>query len=331
MITKKEIAEKLGVSRTTVSLVLNRKPDARISEETRQRVLEAAEKFGYKPEEAETQELICYVLCNRKIDIPHYYEQLRALEQEASDRHFRIVFMTVGHTEEEYAKMASILRTPGVKGAVLAGDFNCDIIQKIQEIQVPFVATTGVTYVEGINLVTYDHFQAGFEATEYLIKLGHKRIAYFTGELYRLTYSQVLAGYREAYKKHGLLFDPALVQISHAVRGDDLVQRMKELSIDYSAIVTVNEQMGIEALNELKAEGRVIPGDVSVIAIGGGHVSQRCKPKLSVMGGGEKPMSTLLLNILEKNINNFNSKPEEAVVKNELIERESTGPFMNLK
>ena len=50
MITKKEIAERIGVSRTTVSLVLNRKPDARISEETRQRVIEAAAKFGYKPD-----------------------------------------------------------------------------------------------------------------------------------------------------------------------------------------------------------------------------------------------------------------------------------------
>jgi LacI family transcriptional regulator len=294
-------------------------------------VLEAAEKFGYKPEETKTQDLICYVLCNRKIDLPHYYEQLRALEQEASDRNFRIVFMTVDHTEEEYAKMAGILNKPGVKGAVLAGDFNYEITRRIQEIQVPFVATTGVTYVEGINLVTYDHFQAGFEATEYLIKLGHKRIAYFTGELYRLTYSQILAGYREAHKNHGLFFDPALVQISHAVRGDDLVQRMKELAIDYSAIVTVNEQMGIEALNELKTEGRVIPGEVSVIAIGGGHVSQRCKPKLSVMGGGEESMATLVFDILEKDINNFNLKPETAVVKNKLIERESTGPFMNLK
>lgn len=327
LITKKEIAEKLGVSRTTVSLVLNRKPDARISEETRQRVLEAADKFGYKPEEIETQNLICYVLCNRRIDIPHYYEQLRALEQTASDRNFRIVFMTVDHSGEEYAKMVNILKSTGIKGAVLAGDFNNEIVQRIQEAQVPFVAS-GVTDIEGINLVSPDHFKAGFDATDYLIELGHRRIAFLTGELYKLTHSLLLAGYREAHKTHGLDFDPALVQISHTERGDDLIQRMKELAIDYSAIIAANEHMGIEALNELKAEGRGIPEEISIISIGGGHASTQCRPTLSVMGSAEEPFSKLVLDILEKNINNFNLKPEKVVVENKLVERESTGPIL---
>ena len=327
VITKKEIAEKLGVSRTTVSLVLNRRLDARISEETRQRVLEAAEKFGYKPEEAEIQSLICYVLCNRRIDVPHYYEQLRALEQAASERDFRIVFMTVDHLEEEYAKMISILKSAGIKGAVLAGDFNIQIVQQIQEAKVPFIAT-GVTDIEGINLVSPDHFRAGFDATNYLLGLGHRRIAFLTGELYKLTHTRLLAGYRKAYEKHGLDFDPVLVQISHTERGDDLVQRMRDLGIKYSAIIAANEHMGIEALNELKTEGREIPEDVNIIAIGGGHASTQCRPSLSVMGGGEEPMSRLVLDILEKNINNFNLKPEKVVVDNKLVERESIGPFL---
>ena len=328
MITKKEIAERLGVSRTTVSLVLNRKLDARISEETRQRVLEAAEKFGYKPDETELQNLICYVLYNRRIDIPHYYEQLRTLEQAASERDFRIVFMTVDHSEEEYAKMIGILKSPGIKGAVLAGDFNIEIVKRIQEAKVPFVAN-GITEIEGINLVYPDHFKAGFDATNYLLKLSHRRIAFFTGELYKLTHSLLLAGYRKAYEQHGLPFDPALVQISHIERGDDLVQRMKELAIDYSAIIAANEHMGIEALNALKTEGREIPEDVSILAIGGGHASTQCRPSLSVMGGGEEPMSRLVLDLIEKNINNLNLKAEKIVVDNILIERESAGLILN--
>ena len=328
MITKKEIAERLGVSRTTVSLVLNRKLDARISEETRQRVLEAAEKFGYKPDEAEIQNLICYVLCNRRIDIPHYYEQLRALEQAASERDFRIVFMTVDHSEEEYAKMIGILKSPGIKGAVLAGDFNVEIVRRIQESKVPFVAN-GVSDIEGINLVYPDHFKAGFDATNYLLELGHRRIAFLTGELYKLTHSRLLAGYRGAYEKHGLDFDPALVQISHTERGDDLIQRMNELAIEYSAIIAANEHMGIEALTELKTEGREIAEEVCIIALGGGHASTQCRPSLSVMGGGEEPMSRLVLDALEKNINNLNLTPEKVVVENKLVERESTRLLMN--
>lgn len=327
MITKKEIAKKLGVSRTTVSLVLNRKPDARLSEETRRRVLKAAKELGYRPEkDQEAQNLICYVLCNRRIDVPYYYEELRALEKAASERGFRIIFITVDHEKNEYVKMTDILKTTGIKGAVLAGDFNQEIVELIQQIPLPFVAS-GLSNIEGINLVSHDHYTAGFEATNYLLKLGHKKIAFFTGELYKLTHSEILAGYREAYKKHNVSFDPALVQISHIERGDDLVERMKVLNINYTAIITANEKMGIEALNEIKIDGRDVPGDVSIIAIGGGQASLQCRPTLSVMSNCEDHAAELILDLLDRHINNYKLKPERIVVKNKLIERESTDTF----
>jgi len=104
---------------------------------------------------------------------------------------------------------------------------------------------------------------------------------------------------------------------------------MNELAIEYSAIIAANEHMGIEALTELKTEGREIPEEVSIIAIGGGHASTQCRPSLSVMGGGEEPMSRLVLDALEKNINNLNLTPEKVVVENKLVERESTRLLMN--
>ena len=327
MITKKEIAEKLGVSRTTVSLVLNRKPDARISEQTRKRVLKAAKELGYRPEEGqELPDLICYILCNRKLDVPHYYEQLKKLERIASERGLRIIFITVDHDQSEYTKMVNILKSTGVKGAVLAGDFNQEIVQRIQQIPLPFVAS-GVTNIEGINVVAPDHFNAGFDATNHLLELGHKRIAFFTGELYKLTHSKILAGYRRAYETRDLKFDPALVQISHAERGDDLVQRMKELGIDYTAILAVNEKMGVDALNELKMEGKDIPNDVSIIAIGGDRSGLHCRPKLSTVVAQEGASAKLILDTLEQNINNYNMKPKKIVVQCTIIHRESTSPY----
>ena len=264
-----------------------------------------------KPDEQiETQNLICYLLCNRKIDAPQYFGQLTALEQEAASRNFRIVFMTVDHSEEEYAKMVSILKADGIKGAVVAGDFNIDIITQIKNARVPFVVL-GVTDLEGCNIVMPDHFKTGFAATEHLINLGHRRIAFFTGELYKLTHSLLLTGYRKAHEKNDIALDPALVQVSHLERGDELVQRMKELAIEYSAIFAANEQIGVEALNELKAEGREIPREVSLIAVGGGQASVQCRPRLSVMKNEEESISVKVLNLLERHINNFNLEPEK--------------------
>lgn len=327
MITKKELAEKVGVSRTTVSLVLNRNPNARISDKTRQRVLDAAKKYGYRSEEQTGVRLICYILCDR-IDSPRYYESLRRLEEEVFLNNFRVIFLGVSHSVKDYEKMEDILRTAGVSGAVVAGDFNEEIIRRIQKIRIPFVAI-GVSEIEGINLIQPDHFQSGFDATNYLLELGHRRIAFFTGDFKKYTHTQIFKGYKKAYEESGLTYDPALVQVSPKEQGHELVRRMKFLEIDYSAVLSVNQIIGINALNELKAEGRAIPNDVSVIAIGGGNASLQCSPKLTVMGGVEKgkPTPQVTIDLLKKQIEEENREPETIIYRNKLIVRESTGPY----
>lgn len=326
MITKKEIAEKLGVSRTTVSLVLNRKPGTRISEETSQKVLEMARKMGYKEQdEVEIQDLICYILCNRRLDQPSYFESLRAFEAVAFNANMRTIFTTIDHTMDDYNKIMNLLKSPGVKGAVVAGDFDRSTIEYIRGLNVPFVAN-GVADIEGINLVLPDHYLAGFEATEYLIEQGHRRIAFFTGELHKLTHNKLLDGYREALEKYDITYDTSLVQISGLERGDELVRRVEGLGIDYTAIFAANEQMGIDALTELKSKGIAVPEEISIIAVGGGSFGIQCIPKLSVMGIDEELMAKAILELLAKNINDLSFEPRREMIKNIIIERESTAP-----
>ena len=329
MITKKEIAEKLGVSRTTVSLVLNRKPGTRISEETAQRVLEMARKMGYKEQnDMEIQDLICYILCNRRLDQLSYFESLRAFEAVAFEANMRTVFTTVDHTMDDYNKVMNLLKSPGVKGAVVAGDFDRSIIEYIKSLNVPFVAN-GVVDIEGINLVFPDHRLAGFEATEYLLEQGHKRIAFFTGELHKLTHSKLLDGYRKALEKHNIPYDTSLVQISGLERGDELVRRIEGLGIDYTAIFAANEQMGIDALTELKSKGIDIPEGKSIIAVGGSSFGIQCRPKLSVMGIDDKVMAKAILELLGKNISDLSFEPRKTLIRNNIVERESTAPCIN--
>lgn len=326
MITKKDIAEKLGVSRTTVSMVLNRKPDARISEETAQRVLAMARKLGYKEQgQTETQSLICYILCNRRFDRQGYFESLRSLELAAFESNFRIIFLTLDHSEDDYDKVESVLKSSGVKGVIIAGDFDKEVIEYIQKLKMPFVVN-GVTDIDGINLVSPDHYLAGYEATEHLIGLGHRNIAFFTGELYKLTHKRILAGYREALQKYNIVYDPSLVQVSTREHGDDLVRRAKELDIHYTAILTANVLMGIDTLTELKAGGRAIPKELSIISIGGGSLGFHSRPKLSVMAGDGERNARAILDILVRNINNYDLEPQIFISKNTLVERESTGP-----
>ena len=144
--------------------------------------------------------------------------------------------------------------------------------------------------------------------------------------MYKLTHNKLFCGYRDALEKHNISLDPSLIQVSSLERGDDLIQRTKELGIHYNAILAANEQMGIDALTELKAEGRSIPEEISLIAIGGGSLGIQCRPKLSIMTYGAQSYARAILSILEKNINNFTLPPQKIVLETSLVERESTGP-----
>lgn len=327
MVTKKEIAEKLGVSRATVSMVLNRKPRSRISKKTAQKVFEMAQQMGYKEQEdVEMQDLICYILHNRGLEQPSCLESLRAFETATFEANMRTIITTVDRSSDDFYKLTNVLKSPGIKGAVVAGNFDRNLIKYIKSLDVPFVAN-GVVDLEGINLVSPDHHLAGLEATEFLIKQGHKKIAFFTGELNKLTHSKLLTGYREALEKHSLPYDTSLVQVSSLELGDELVRRVEGLGVAYTAIITANEQMGIDALIELKSNGIAIPEEVSILAIGGGSFGAQSSPKLTVMGIDEEVMAGEILNLLVKNINEPRMEPKKVMVKNTITERESTGPY----
>ena len=163
-------------------------------------------------------------------------------------------------------------------------------------------------------------------AADFLVGLGHTRIAFFTGELHKLTHNRIMEGYRAALEAHNILYDPSLIQVSSLERGDDLIQRTKKLGIQYTAIIAANEQMGIDALTELKAEGRSVPEEISIIAIGGGTLGIQYRPKLSVMMCKENAIAETLIDMLERNINNYNLDPQKEVIETILVDRESTGP-----
>lgn len=279
-VTKKDIADYLGISRTAVSLVLNNTPNSTISEETRNNILRAAKELGYRETEASPK--ICYILYNREPEDPLYRTDLRIIESAAGNHDYRLLFMTIRATAKDYKRLEKTLGNKEIEGVIISGDVDNKVVDILQHSGVPFVVFSS-SERPGVNSVEPDVAQIAAECTRYLIEMGHRQIALFTGTFSKLVHRKTLEGYKAALKEAGIPYDKSLVQVSKEEDGYELVERMEVLEIPYTAAFCVNTFIQFGALQRLKDQGVHVPGQISLIGWGMTDLVKMSIPQLTTM------------------------------------------------
>ncbi|MEF3301545.1 LacI family DNA-binding transcriptional regulator [Paenibacillus sp. GYB003] len=264
-VTKKEIADYLGISRTAVSLVLNNTPNSTVSEETRNNIWRAARELGYR--DAESSPKLCYILCNRASDDPLYATDLKMIENVANRLDYRLLFMNISSTNKDYARLDKCLGNKEICGVVLSGDIDERMLAVMERSGVPYVVFSS-TDRERINVVEPDVVRIAYEATRYLIGYGHRRIALFSGKIDNPVHLKTLEGYKKALAEAGLPFDKSLVQVGKDEDGYELCARMDVLGIGYTAAFCANTLIQFGALLRLKDQGIGVPSEKSLIGWG---------------------------------------------------------------
>jgi len=277
-VTKTAIASHLGISRTAVSLVLNNAENSTVSEETKEKILRAANELGYK--NGRVIKKICYVLCDREITDPRYMLSLQNIERYAGSSGYNIIFLSIKPTTEGIAKLQSLLQNDEVEGYILNGNITDNVMHVIQNSKAPFVLY-GFVAREGLDIILVDIERVFYEATKYVIGYGHRKIALLTGLLSLTVHQSTYRGYAKALEENGIVIDKSLIQVSNDEDGYELVSRMRILGIDYTALVCANSIIQFRALQCLKDNGICVPGRISLI---GGNISEFTKlsnPKLT--------------------------------------------------
>ncbi|WP_144932072.1 LacI family DNA-binding transcriptional regulator [Paenibacillus sp. 32O-W] len=297
-VTKKDIADYLGISRTAVSLVLNNTPNSTVSEETRRSILQAAKELGYR--DSEIYPKICYILYNREPDDPLYIHDLRVIENVASQHGYRLIFMNVRSSTNDFNMLSKYLGNKEVSGIVLTGDIDDDILDIMEDAAVPYVVYSGVSSNRtDVNVIVTDVVKIAYEATKYLTDLGHVRIALFSGSLDTLVHQQTLAGYRKALEEAGLPYDISLVQVSKEEDGYELASRMEILEIDYSAAFCVNTVIQFGALQKLKDLGFQVPRKISLVGWGYSELVKMSVPNLTTLYIGPEEKEIVVKRLIE--------------------------------
>lgn len=327
-VTIVDVAREAGVSYSTVSRVLN--GFEFVKEATRQRVLEAAERLGYVANLqarslAGGRSQIIGILVPG-LDNSYVGEIVRGVDEELGREHYDLMLYTThrGHGNEvAYVHAVAngladglLLVVPLVPSAYLSAlpyeDFPHVLIDQ---------SDPGGTS----SIVESTNWQGAYDATKYLIQLGHQRIGFIAGEMQLSSAVERLRGYKDALKDHNIAVDPALIHEGNFVIGGGYERAAKLLDLPNrpTAIFASNDLSAFGAMHAVRDRGLRIPDDISLIGFDDIPQTLMTYPKLTTVRQPLAQMGRVAARMLLEQINSPGTAPRRVTLPTELVIRDS--------
>lgn len=330
-ITIKDIANKAGVSTATVSKILNKKDDS-ISEKTRVKVLAIIKEYNYIPNTMArslvTKQTRTIGLVIPDITNPFFPELVRGAEDCASDFGYNIIFCNTDDKIEKEEKYINMLVEKMVDGIIFTQSANnSEEVDHLSQIRTPMVLIDRDANIPNIKgKVLVDNFLGAFEAVNYLINNGYRKITFICGPLSTKTSLDRLNGYRKALEQNNITFDSSLVLEGEykGSWGEKAINKLLDNKIPFDAVFCANDIIALSAMKSLKESGLNIPNDVGVLGYDDIYMAKLTEPSLSTVRQPNYKMGyeavKLLVGIIE------NGAPENTLINlnTELIIRKST-------
>ncbi|MBI5959092.1 MAG: LacI family DNA-binding transcriptional regulator [Chloroflexi bacterium] len=270
-VTMDQIAREAGVSRTTVSFVLNNTPNKNIPEATRQRVLEAAQRLGYYESFPVDQKLIAFVMHQTSEQIAQdalLGEVLRGLSGAIEPHGYHVGLFSMPLDSPTHYLDLVMTRRP--QGIVLSGPIikDSEELRVLQERGIPTVIQGQVENPE-IYCVDVDNVHGAYIAVRHLLELDHRRIAMITNSPSLYTASEErLRGYRRALAEYGVEEDERLVRYGAFTSASGYAAMQEILSAagePPSAVFAASDVVALGAIQAIRQAGLQIPDDISLV------------------------------------------------------------------
>jgi LacI family transcriptional regulator len=331
--TQQDVARLTGVSRATVSYVINNRSDGtvRISEETRRRVLEAVEKLGYQPNvlarslrRGKTHTIGVIVPDNRN---PFFAEVARGIEDTSFERGYSVILCNSDGDLEKELLYTNVLAEKQVDGILfVAAGASTKNMQALQQRQIPVAVIDREIPDVAVDSVLTDNARGGRLATRHLLDLGHRRIGCITGPLDITPSAERVTGYRQAMEEVGSSVDEAyLLKGDFQYQGGFQAARMLLSTGDsLTAIFACNDLMAIGAISAALELGRQIPADLSVIGFDDVGAASFSNPRLTTVVQPKYSMGVMAAEMLLERILDPDIPPRRRVLDVSLLVRQST-------
>ncbi len=334
--TQADVARQAGVSRATVSYVLNGQTDGKvaISEDTRQRVLEAIEQLDYQPD-ARAQALRSGAtntigLIVPDLGNPHFCEYAIGIEQEAYKSGYQVLLCSTTLDEAFAIEIFKSLSRRRIDGLILATsfiNFSEDAQKTLSQLRERHLPMVEMDDRYNVDSVVCDYRDATQEVLDYLLSLGHRRIGLIYGIAQPELGNDRLAPYQETLKAAGL-FDPALIAECGPTIEDGYQAALELLKIPDrpTALISINDLLAIGVLRAAGDLGFSIPGDLSVVGYDDIPMARYMVPRLTTVTKEALYAGHEAFKLLLGRIQNVDLPRQKKARPARLVIRESTGP-----
>src|SRR5262249_49657163 len=327
-ISQKELAERLGLSPATISLVLNRSSGAdSIPQQTKDLIVEAARQFNYRPNllarSLRTRRTYTVGVIVTEISEGYTANGLSGIEDVLLQEGYFFFVTSHRHRADLLDQYPRTFLDRGVDGVIAV-----DTLWH-HELPVPVVTVSGHNKVEGITNIVVNHVRASLMALEHLVKLGHRKIVFIKGQDFS---SDTEIRWKSTMKAAAKLGIPVSAKLSAQLEEDspspqvgyNVTKRIIKSRQPFTAIFAFNDVSALGAIRALFEAGLRVPEDVSVVGFDDIQSAAFQHPGLTTIRQPLHKMGKTLAETVLRRIKSAHDRTHVIVVEPELIVREST-------
>ncbi|MBE6884812.1 MAG: LacI family transcriptional regulator [Ruminococcaceae bacterium] len=335
MVTIKDVAKEAGVSVATVSRVINN--DTKVADATRTRVNEAIKQLNYQPNLVGRN---LRTACTNKILVllpsisnQFYSRIIVSMESAAEEIGYELLLCVTSNNPMKERKYLEMLHSQLVDAAVFLSSSLAP--NEFNQLTNGYPVVQCCEFFDGAKtpIVSIDNEQAGFDAAEFLISLGHKRIAFFGNNDRYMSALLRLNGFRKSLARHGIPDDcfgvysadysfksgrETFLHMQHTLNG----------SLLPTAIFCVSDSIAIGVMNEAASQGIKIGTELSVMGFDNTAVSEVCTPPLTTVSQPRADIGHTAIQLLSKKLIEKRGKNTKVFLPHEIVIRDSTGPVL---
>ena len=332
MIRLKDIAARAGVSMMTVSKALRDVKD--VSPETRTRIRKLAAEMGYTPDS------VAQGLRNRNTRLlglvisavtnPIFARVMMAIEEQAHEHDYAILFAQSLNVVEREDQVIRHLLSRRVEGLFITPVYRMEptalIYEELRRRGTPVVLLgPRASFCEGFVNVETDDSTASYIATQHLLELGHRRIAYLAGPAVVPSAQERLEGYRRALREASIEIDDRLIFNAGSTieEGEKAALQMLNEAPGATAVQAVNDMVAIGAANVFLNQGLQIPRDLSMVGFGNILVAEHFRVPLTTIRQPKLRLGTAAMDSMVRLMRG--ETPASKRLPAEIVIRASTG------
>jgi LacI family asc operon transcriptional repressor len=289
MVTMLDVANRAGVSKSTVSRVLNGKNIVR--PDVAKKVFDAIQETGYRPNLLAQQlatkktNFIGFVITNELFNGPYFSSLMYHAASYSEKSNHQLVITDGKHSAEDERKAINFLLDMKCAGIIIYPQClsESEIAQIIESTDTPILVLNREMPSSPEHAITTDHYQSACVMMEHVIEQGHQQIAVIRGKSGSSTDEQRFAAYRDTLLKHKIAYDELRV-----VQGDwtmesgyTSAQDLLANNISFTAVLSENDDMAIGAMKAFLEKGYKLPQDISIVGFDNSKVGEFLTPSLT--------------------------------------------------